>query len=205
MALSLAGFLLLARAVAAGELADADLAILAAVHRWTAPWLTLLLRLVTYSASGAASTVIVPLISLWLWRRTGRLEQALLLAASVGLSAGAGGLLKLVFMRPRPSFFAPLTAATGYSFPSGHTLNAVVLAGLLGLLAAQGRSRRARVVIAVLVACSVGLVGLSRVYLGVHYPSDVLGSVLFGVAWLLGTCYLFARLCDRAHGTPRPE
>jgi membrane-associated phospholipid phosphatase len=90
-------------------------------------------------------------------------------------------LLKLLFARPRPNVFPPLMAETSYSFPSGHTMSAVAVYGLLALLLWQ----RGQYAWALLPGLWVPLVALSRVYLGVHYPSDVLASLALGTIWLV--------------------
>lgn len=94
-------------------------------------------------------------------------------------------LIKYSFQRARPSFDAPLLTLTTYSFPSGHTAFAAMLYGLLGCwLVAHLRSLPARAAV-VLAACAmVALVGLSRMYLGVHYLSDVMAASAEGCIWL---------------------
>ena len=93
--------------------------------------------------------------------------------------------LKYVFRRGRPSFTNPLVNIATYSFPSGHTAGATVL---YSALAAYLMSRTSSVALRCFIAASAGgmifLVGLSRIYLGAHYLSDVAGAILEGLAWL---------------------
>lgn len=94
-------------------------------------------------------------------------------------------ILKQVFQRARPSLENPLLTLTTYSFPSGHTVAATLFYGLIAAylvcLASRWKSR----FLIVLGACAmVGLVGLSRMYLGVHYLSDVLAAIAEGCGWL---------------------
>ena len=106
--------------------------------------------------------------------------QALALGVSV---AGAGILsatLKLLFARPRPTVFTPLTPEATFSFPSGHTLGAIAFYGLI----AYFLWRQDRRISAVLAWVFAFWIALSRIYLGVHYPSDVLGSFTIGLLWL---------------------
>jgi undecaprenyl-diphosphatase len=86
--------------------------------------------------------------------------------------------------RPRPSG-EPLVSASGYSFPSGHALNSTVSYGLLAVVAWRSSLPLAirRVAVAVGVTLPI-LVGLSRIALGVHYPTDVLGGWLAGLAFI---------------------
>ena len=93
--------------------------------------------------------------------------------------------LKLVFQRARPSFDNPLLTLDTYSFPSGHTVGATLLYGVLAAyLSCLMRHWGARAAIAAGACLMVALVGLSRMGLGVHYLSDVLAAVAEGSAWL---------------------
>ncbi len=154
-------------------------------------------------------------------------DPRLLVAASLGLGAAllafarrrefliaaavlAGGavlhlLLKAAIQRPRPAG-AWLAAAHGYSFPSGHTVGAVLFYGLLAYLGAWMATRRAAaryLYIALgyiaLGAVIVLAVGMSRVYLGVHFFSDILGGWVVGAFWLslclTAACWLRLRSC----------
>lgn len=116
-------------------------------------------------------------------------------------------LLKFAFQRARPSFDEPLLTLTSYSFPSGHTLNAVMLYGLLGSwLVLRHRRAGTRALIVTGACAMVALVGLSRMVLGVHYLSDVLAATAEGCAWL-AVCItaistLRRRREARAHNQP---
>jgi undecaprenyl-diphosphatase len=117
------------------------------------------------------------------------------LAWFVVLTAAGGGLLttgvKLVVDRPRPVVDHPVATALGDSFPSGHALGSVVIYGalLLVFLPLVPHARRRAVVHAATVV--VVAVGASRLLLGVHFLSDVLGGWLLGGAWLLGSVAVF--------------
>ncbi|MES2756996.1 MAG: phosphatase PAP2 family protein [Pseudomonadota bacterium] len=94
-------------------------------------------------------------------------------------------LLKYVFQRARPSFDEPLLTLSTYSFPSGHTANAALLYGLIGsFLWLRHRRFGARAAIVAGACTMVALVGFSRMYLGVHYLTDVLAASAEGAAWL---------------------
>lgn len=114
-----------------------------------------------------------------------RRAALLLLAPVVWLIAGQlvrSGLMQ-VFARPRPPQADWATGASGFSFPSGHSFSSTVCAGLLALAVARARPAAAKgaAAVAVLVAAAVGL---SRIYLGVHWPLDVLGGWLLAAGWL---------------------
>ncbi len=115
----------------------------------------------------------------------GRPRVGIAAAAAIGLGALANSTMKLVVARPRPDLLTPIVVEPGYSFPSGHSLSAMVAYGVIAVLVARsGMPRPARVGIIGLLAALVALVGLSRVYLGVHYPTDVIGGWLMGFAWV---------------------
>jgi undecaprenyl-diphosphatase len=124
------------------------------------------------------------LLALWFWRR--RAHYWLI----VCLIAVPGGMLlnvalKHVFRRVRPSFDDPLLSLVTYSFPSGHTAAATVFYGLLACyLVRRTQAWRVRVLIVAGAVAMVILVALSRMYLGVHYLSDVLAAAAEGAAWL---------------------
>jgi membrane-associated phospholipid phosphatase len=94
-------------------------------------------------------------------------------------------LLKYAFHRPRPFFDNPLLTLTGYSFPSGHTMMATVLYGVVAAyLISKTRAWRLRILIVLVAASLILLVGFSRIYLGAHYLSDVIAAMAEGLAWL---------------------
>jgi len=177
-------FAFLAHAVASGPADRFDLAVRDTVHVWASPQLTFAMRGITLLGSVA---FLVPLGALIVWRliTTGRSgAAALLVIAALGGEALDNG-LKLFFARLRPEAFFGLPEPSTYSFPSGHSMASFCFYGALAIIAMpDARSRRARWAIAAGAAGLIGLVGLSRIYLGVHYPTDVLGGYLAGAAWL---------------------
>ena len=97
-------------------------------------------------------------------------------------------LLKALFARPRPYFEQPILLETYYSFPSGHAMEAVVLYGMLAYFAVLAlRTWRARAAVVLGTSLLVLLIGFSRMYLGVHYFSDVVAGFAAGGVWL-STC-----------------
>lgn len=134
---------------------------------------------------------VVAVIGLW-WRRE-RLAAVFVAVAMVG-EAVIETVAKVLVGRGRPVLLHPLAHASGKSFPSGHAMTALVAFGVLILLT-RGR-RRAGVSAAAVVL--VPLVGFSRLALGVHYLSDVIGAWLLGAAWLLTVHWIFqVRFSDR--------
>jgi membrane-associated phospholipid phosphatase len=106
--------------------------------------------------------------------------------AAVAGSAVLNQLLKGFFQRPRPHFAHPLVVESSYSFPSGHAMESFVVYGMLAYLAVLLwlRSWEARVAVICGAALVVVLIGFSRMYLGVHYFSDVVAGYAAGGVWL---------------------
>lgn len=122
----------------------------------------------------------------------------LLLAVPGGLLLNA--VVKLAFERARPTFDHPLVHLSTFSFPSGHAAGATVWWGfVLVLWWACERGAAARVAGAVVAVALVLLTALSRVYLGAHYPSDVLAGIAEGTLWL-AACFHAAQAFSRRQG-----
>jgi undecaprenyl-diphosphatase len=112
-------------------------------------------------------------------------------------------LLKYFFQRARPSFDDPLLTLATYSFPSGHTVNATLLYGVLAcwlVMRFRGAGQRAAIIAGAVLMTA--LVGLSRMYLGVHYLSDVLAAFTEGCAWLAVCITAISTLRRRREGRP---
>jgi undecaprenyl-diphosphatase len=121
--------------------------------------------------------------ALLIWKRAW--YRLLILILTVPVGGLLNILLKSAFHRERPVLEHPLVVLHSYSFPSGHTMGATLLYGLATVLAFyRVRTWPGRVWIVAAASCSVFLVGLSRVALGAHFLSDVLGAAAAGLAWL---------------------
>jgi len=105
------------------------------------------------------------------------------------LAVGGGSLLNILlkhfFHRQRPALENPLLTLTSFGFPSGHTMGATLFYGALAVFVAQSVPKwRWRALAFWIAALAVGLIGLSRIYLGAHYLTDVVGAIAVGLAWL---------------------
>jgi undecaprenyl-diphosphatase len=93
-------------------------------------------------------------------------------------------ILKVGFSRPRPRIFEWGTTVSSYSFPSGHAMSATVVYVTVAYLAARlQKTYAARIATLAIAGVIIAVICVSRLYLGVHYPSDVLAGVTMGLAW----------------------
>ena len=167
-----------------GETAQFDDYVRTVVHEHSTPALTILMRGFTTIGS---PWVLWPMVSLTvysLWSARRRYEALVLSVCMTGAIVLENG-LKLAFHRARPSPFFGLDEPASYSYPSGHALFSFCFYGTLAFLnmSHAGDSAR-RAAIWVAAAVMVVLIGFSRVYLGVHYPSDVVAGYAAAFVWL---------------------
>lgn len=145
-----------------------------------------LARDVTALGSGPILTLLVLIVAGGLLAR-GRVRSAILLAVA---SEGAGrmvSLAKAIVARPRPELVPHWIAVDNFSYPSAHSADGAAVATMLALLIARTRPDRATRVYAAAVALAMtAAIGISRVYLAVHWPSDVMAGWSFGAVWSLG-------------------
>src|SRR5215211_738254 len=184
----------LADGVVEGESRRFDRASLLWIHTHSPEWLEGPMRLVT--ALGYY-WVVLPLLAavvLVFYLKGWRLSATLLLVSTIGGSL-LTTVLKAVFERARPELFNSGYAASFYSFPSGHATVAVGFYGALTLILAYRLHGLARWAVAASGVSLVLLIGFSRLYLGVHYPTDVLAGFLAAPLWIsvVGIAYFLWR------------
>lgn len=131
------------------------------------------------------------LLAFFLFRR--RLYPALAIPINLLLSSTINSFVKSVFNRPRPDI-NQLVDADGFSFPSGHSFVAISFYGFLIYLVARYCRGRYKYPLMLLLLLVIPCVGISRVYLGVHYSSDVLAGFSLGGAWLAFYIFLAERI-----------
>jgi len=160
-----------------GGAIEFDAPVRAAIHAWAFPALTVAMRLITMLGS---EYLLVPLaaILVWRWEKRGERSAAYLLVTGSLSAEAVTQLLKVLIHRPRPELFFGLLPTETYSFPSGHAFVPTVYFGILAGILAPGTRWRAAVV------GMAALLGFSRVYLGYHYPSDVVAGWALAVVWL---------------------
>lgn len=185
-----------------GELTSLDAPLSSTVIAARRPWLSEFFEVVTWAGSAAVLLPLVALAGLHLHRRTGSWRPLVFLGTGLCGAMTVSTLIKFTVARPRPPAFMALVDAVGYAFPSGHATAAA--AGWLALAAAlAARTSRStpKILLVSAAVLVVGLVGLSRVYLGVHEPTDVLGGWSLGALWVLAVAVVL-RLLDSRHPPP---
>lgn len=148
------------------------------------------LRWITELASTGAVTVVAAL-TLLVGVLIGPWIHGLAGAITIGLSSAGVELLKAFVARTRPEVLEPVIVERGFSFPSGHATLSMVAYGVLAVLVTRSRlARGIRIAIVVGLAVVVLLVGISRIWLGVHYPTDVIGGWTAGAVVVLAFAFL---------------
>jgi undecaprenyl-diphosphatase len=198
------GFLSIAEEVVEGETHRFDRALLLALRNPADPtdpigprWLEEMMR--DFTALGGTGVLVLLTLGvatfLWMTRRS---HAALFVVGSIATGLLLSSLLKFGFDRPRPDLVPHGSIVYTKSFPSGHSmLSAIVYLSLALLLARTQSNVRVK---AYLIAAGIfltALVGVSRVYLGVHWPTDVLAGWSLGMAWALGSWLAMAWLQSR--------
>jgi undecaprenyl-diphosphatase len=191
-------FLKLISEMREGETRSADQAILLALrdpNDLSNPigpdWVETMCRDITSLGSPAVLTLITIAAVSYLWI-DGKRATALFAALSIVGGAIVVSLLKFGFARPRPELVSHLVNVNSFSFPSGHAAMAAVTYLTLGALLARVQKRPLmKLYVLAVASILVLLVGFTRVYLGVHWPTDVLAGWCIGTAWAIG-CWLAA-------------
>jgi undecaprenyl-diphosphatase len=178
----------LANDILHGEKPSFDDLVRGAVHSWASPPLTYCALGITLLGS---SPFLIPLSAILCWRffKAGRKHAGVFLVIAVGGAQALDEVVKLLFHRQRPEAFFGYHDPASYSFPSGHAFSSLTFYGVLGAIASAGiESRFRKVVLWAAAALLPLLIGFTRIYLGVHYPSDVLAGYASALIWMAAMC-----------------
>lgn len=183
-AVALLVFSWLGRDIVAGATPALDVVVREAVHDYSSPTLTRIM--VAASRYGGPSWLVpIGLALALLFLIRGWPRGALLITITLAGAALLNGMLKQSFARARPAAFFDYPLPSSLSFPSGHAFFAASFFGGLAVLASNRvRSNRLKFAMWILAAGLILLIGSSRVYLGVHYPSDVMAGYTAAVIWV---------------------
>ena len=181
-----------------GHVSGFDATVRTGVHDLASPWLTAAIEALTWLGTLGVLALFGVIAEIVLIR-AGRLWDAKLLLVTMGGAVILENALKFSIQRPRPPpFFG--TDPTTFSYPSGHALFSLCFYGALAVV--LGRTGVPRAVAGAAALILVGAIGFTRIYLGVHYPSDVLGGYLVATAWL-GTVLAGEAYLEGDHGRRR--
>lgn len=173
----------LAGRVTSGATLEFDTAVLEWIRTHHSKALDPIMLEITFLGTGTVVITVVAVSAMFLWLTRHKFSALLLLIATVG-GILLNNLLKIGFGRPRPQVFDWGTEVVSWSFPSGHAMSSAVVYGTVAYLAARLQRRHISRVITMLAALVIILaISVTRLYLGVHYPSDVLAGVVIGMAW----------------------
>jgi undecaprenyl-diphosphatase len=184
-------FVVLAFVACTGVFERFDVTVELAIHRLDSRPLEAVMTAATVVGSNVVLFPTVALVALLAFRR-GRRRASMLLVASAVTVAAIIELVKAIVARERPHLFVKIAVPTDGSFPSGHAMSAVGVYGVVAavLIALYPRAQRGVVVATIVLAI---VIGLSRIYLGVHWPSDVIAGYTGGAAVLAVTVGLLRR------------
>ena len=168
-----------------------------AVHTLASPAMTTFAHFLSFIGSTlfltVATAVVIVVFALRKWGREARLFALTMIGASL-----LNITLKLAFKRARPEPFFDLAAPATYSFPSGHSLaSCCFFAGLAAILSGRVKSRRSRMLIWIAASIMFLLIGLSRIYLGVHYTTDVIAGFSAALIWIVVVRFVELHLARR--------
>ncbi len=184
------------------ELATIDRAMLQFVANFRTPTVTAMAVDLTALGSTVVLTIFSIASAILLWMKRDRLGSLQLLVGSMGAGVFTK-MLKTFFERKRPGIVPHLVDVHGFSYPSGHSLSATAIYLAAALVACRYfRSRSERTVLFLICGILISAIGFSRIYLGVHYPSDVVAGISFGAAWAFFLAVGMAKL-NRENGGGR--
>ena len=199
-AVQLALFAVLAWWVHLNPINPLDIAITREFQENPSPWLNITMTIISYPGNSLLLFILILLTAVVFWVVGLRLEAIFIVALSA-VSSALNVLLKYIVARPRPTanLVEIFQVSSGQSFPSGHVMAYLAFFGLLfsfGIILFKGK-RWWRIALLVVSALFVVLVGPSRIYLGDHWASDVLGSYLIGGVLLGITLWIYLQLKER--------
>ena len=147
--------------------------------------------------------IVCLILSIWLLTRGQRSQATILIIAAAGAVA-LNNLLKLLFGRARPMLWERIVDVGQYSFPSGHAMISMVIFGMIGYLLSS-KFPLWRIGIISLTILLVTGIGLSRLYLGVHWPTDIVAGYAAGLVWLITCIFSFQVWQERHTVAQEPE
>jgi len=187
-------FYVIAKHVTSSDILSFDNTIIKFIQSFISSDLTMWVERITFLGSVFFIAVAIAIIAaLLLWKK--KYALAIFIVSVNGLGALLNKLLKWFFKRERPDIL-PVIIEKGYSFPSGHSMGSLIFFGSCAYLCIHiVKSTGKKVVAYIIASLFILLIGVSRIYLGVHYPTDVGGGYAIGIAYS-AVCILAFRLYE---------
>ncbi|MFJ7974440.1 phosphatase PAP2 family protein [Peribacillus sp. NPDC096379] len=195
---SLIGFCVMAILVSGKRIVQFDQSVISFIRGFESSVVTSIMKFFTFIGS-LPFVLVISLIALILLDKVlkHRIELLLFIVVMIGTPL-LNQVLKFVFQRARPDFHR-LIEVEGFSFPSGHAMSAFAVYGILSfLLWRHIPTRLGRVTLIMFSSLFILMIGVSRIYLGVHYPSDIIGGYFASSCWLAIAIWIFQRLKSEA-------
>ena len=174
----------LADEIAEGDLARLDEGAVAFVQSYANPAVTRAAHVISWLGS-VAFLAVASVVAALVFLRKRWFDAILGLALTMLGGSVLNILLKQLFQRQRPVFETPLVNLTSFAFPSGHTMGATLFYMFIAAVVAYAmKSKRVRVLAFACALILIGMIGMTRIYLGAHFVTDVVGAIIAGTAWL---------------------
>jgi undecaprenyl-diphosphatase len=197
--ITLVGFVSMIPLIKAKDIFYLDELIITFIQSLENPFLTATMKFFSYIGSGSFINIIVVLGAIVLYFVLHDRSEILLFVLVLMGSHYIFRFLKEIFHRARPDLHR-LIEIGGYSFPSGHATNAMTVYGILSfLLWRHIPTSRGRKLLILFSTIMIFTIGFSRIYLGVHYPSDVLGGFFVGAFWLMVSIWCFQYIKEKIY------
>lgn len=181
LVVSLSIFILIAILVATNNIGWFDKGVYSLVSKTICEPMTVVFKGFTLFCETEFILIVLVLLIIFMKKK----KMALYIVANTGLCVLLNQIVKFFFVRSRPIGIALITQG-GYSFPSGHSMMALAFYGLFIYIVNKSRlSKNKKIISTILLSLIIFLVGLSRIYLGVHFASDVLGGFTLSLAYLV--------------------
>lgn len=191
--LSLTIFLYIMKDVFSKEIISYDKSIYTIIAKFIREENTNIIKFITNLGS-SFTLILITLIILCLVKER---HLGILIGINLVIVALFNNALKLLIRRERPTLL-PIIDETGYSFPSGHAMVSIAFYGfIIYLVYKKIKNKKLKILLIILLSLLIILIGLSRIYLGVHYPSDIFGGFLIGFSYLILYCSIVKKYLDR--------
>ncbi|TVX98995.1 phosphatase PAP2 family protein [Paenibacillus cremeus] len=193
------GFGFVSYAVSEKKVTNFDQTIISGVQGAESPALTHVMKFFTFIGNGYCVVFVSAIVLFFLYQVLHHRKELILFIAVVVGSAVLNETLKLIFHRARPTLHR-IVVANGFSFPSGHSMSAFSLYGIVAFLLWRHTSTPlGRGILIMLSMIMILTIGVSRIYLGVHYPSDVVGGFLASGCWLCASIWFYQRYQEKKY------